>query len=419
MSMTVRVGTLTQPTSTGVTSEYSLGFQPTVIFFSSSCQTASGVSSTGGLVWGVWTSSSSVCISNSFDNTPFSANPYSARTNTNPLLIHTHSSAGVQTVKFNASLAATSNGFTLNVSTTDGIQRIINYMAFGGTFEVELNSFNTPTSGAGSDFDYVTTLRPDHLIWFGGGFNPVSATTSNDANFHFGQATRENNIPDISVTKQRTSWMLGRSANPTDSARSQSPASNTRAFYAGRTTSANDFFGYLNSLDSLGFNIHWTTLPVNPFRIYYVNFQDLAADIDFIQAPTSTGIFKSTDQMTVSADALMMVHCGRALGPAVLADSEWSIGFYDRTNSTYCYAGSNDGEFITPNHDFAQATDTSIKSYNVGIPTLFCEATFAGFGGDNKLTFNFTTVNATRHQLIFNVFSGAYRRQHINENCVL
>lgn len=192
--VSVKSGSFTANAGTGSQAVTGVGFQPALVIFRYNNKTADGSAAEAAIGFGACQSSSARFVGMS------RASDASANSNTDRILSQARTLSVINsaaTVVFDADCTSLdSDGFTINIATADGVQRIINYQAYGGTdiTNVKIGSYTASGSSQG-----VTGVgfQPDMLFLYF-----ANATTGTAAAFTSG----------FGITTTASSWAFSTSS---------------------------------------------------------------------------------------------------------------------------------------------------------------------------------------------------------------
>jgi hypothetical protein len=254
----VGLGTIAAKTTTGNQAYTGVGFQPTALMlFAGKWSTEPlNTNTNGAFTYGFATSSSARgAVAQRSKN---SVNPQVAkhRQSASKVAISL-TDAGVFTEADFVSFDA--DGFTLNYTTSGGTADTIYYLALRGP-SVKVGTFNQATA-TGNQATSGVGFTPKALLLLSG--NDTSANNDNtlaDAQISIGAAS--------STTERFSLWTGERDAvSPTDADRNLDQTKAIKLFSAGTPTlnAAAD----LNSFDSDGFTLNWTTADATARQVLY------------------------------------------------------------------------------------------------------------------------------------------------------
>lgn len=316
MALLSKVGSIQQPTSNGQQAYTGVGFQPKVILFWATPLTADG-NTTGAIgAMGAATSSSDQRYSSYANaNGGATANDWNRYDNTK--CIGLTNDAG--TILGAAALVSMdSDGFTLNWTTTDGTQRVVTYLALGGTdiTNVATGQFAQPTTTGAAN---VTTVgfQPDAVLFFQTASNTASPPSGLNVNSRLRIATG------VSSSSRQASGARASHGTTASTVHNQITSAVISVTSGGSTTII-DNADYTGSLSN-GFSLNWTVNQAAANIHFFVAIKGCGIKIGVDTQKTSTGT-KATTGLGFQPKAIFLVSQNAAASAAVGNDWAFSLG---------------------------------------------------------------------------------------------
>lgn len=324
MALSTKTGTLIQPNATtGNQAIAGLGFTPKVVlFWSSGTIAATTLTAHAQVSTGVAISAADQRVSAASAQDATSAALTGRRANNTACIAFLNPASSTQVVLATAALVSMDgDGFTINWTVCDAVQRRIHWLALGGAdiTQVAGGSTASPTSAVAPTNTVPVSVgfAPDLLI-----FLPTDLTTfpGNSANsgHGFGFAARNGQA---GVAENALSG-----ANPTSAGRYQ------------RTDRALTGFGYIagvatincqaqvSSFDAAGFTLTYDAVGTAPIYTEYVAIAGLQAAVNTISAPSTSGHDASNRGLGFTPAALLMLSHNGATGTTVQASQHFLLG---------------------------------------------------------------------------------------------
>lgn len=382
-TLDARVGSFSLTGSTGNQSVSSLGFQPKVVlFFYNAKQTADGTINDSVVGFGVGISSTErrAIWTKSTYNQASSVN-YNANQNASCI----HAGNGNVIADY---VSSDTDGFTINVTATDGSTYIINYLALGGSALTNYKlGTGTVRATAGTQGYTGVGFQPTCLITFMGRVTSEPVATTGPGNGMFGVASS-------ATARGMIGWRSTNGANPIVTVRRQSTQRVVNVVTA-------DLGADLQSFDADGFTLNYPTGGLaGTEKFYYLALRGPQFKVTSFNQATATGnqditgagftpkvsIMISANDVTANNDT-QQNNATSSLGAATSTSARFSMWAGDTNN-----VSPTDGD---------QDLDRTkiIKLFSVGTPTLNAAADHVSFLGDGQ-RINWTTVDATAREII-------------------
>lgn len=389
MALQTKVGSLAQPTGTGNQAYTGVGFQPKALLFFYNALTADGTAVHAMIGTGVAVSSSSrAAVCTQSDDAVATAD--SNRRHDNTKCVTVINNAG--TVLAAADLVTMdSDGFTLNWTTADATQRIINYIALGGTdlTNVAIKEITTP-AGTGNQAYTGVGFQPDCII----GMSPaINAAPPGSAQFGtWGMGWGKSSSVRGSV---------GHSGDVSASAIIQSSFQTATLMTVPSVGSVGAILNAFDlvSMDADGFTVNWSTVGGTRY-FWMLCLKGGSYAIGTVTQPTSTGN-QAISGLGFQPTGLILAGNHR-ISAGVSEPWSTSIGFASATTARgSIWAGNTNA--ATDTADSALIRTKVYTNYTDGTPTKNAEADLQSFDSDG-FTLNWSTVDSTQRLLLYLAF---------------
>lgn len=402
MSIRVNIGSFTQPAITGSQQITGLGFKPSLIMFFGNRLTADGEGAHATFCTGM--------VSAGLARRAYGGDCYDGIVGTTKSYSWSSADGVFQLIDANtATLLAKvdvtsldSDGFTINWTTSDGVARIISYVAIAGT-DILNSGFagvrEVGTAGT-STFAHAWGFAPDVVIHFStrntNAFPPASGAASWLPRFGFWnrlsaapheQGALANNFQNASTTYNNSRWMRNDRTNGVISANSLLRDTTYDAIDSSNITSTNQFQTSTTILDGADFGIRGVKAKVGSFS---------CATVAGNQTITGLG-FEPVLVIIMSSQAT------RQTTNAVTLDSYMSFGCGNPSNSFVRWVGGkNGGESGASKTQQALNRNKIIRFYSVGgtSPTLLASAGISKLTSDGFIL-NWDTVDGVARDAIY------------------
>lgn len=361
MALSAKVDSFALNTSIGNQAVSGIGFQPKVVIFFGTMNTADGIVVDFNLVIGAAASSSArghVSI-NDEDNVSTSDSSRTIFTDSCLRMLDPGSSSSYLFIADFVSLD--SDGFTINISDAPASAYRIGYLALGGAdiTDVAVGSLVTPAS-TGNLVETGVGFQPDAAIFFTDGES--LETDTNDLAFGFGFA----------VSTSERAWVsLATPRNKGTSETFRRQEKDGCIAYMDHDGSAIDVHADFVSWDSDGFTLNFD-ITKSGDGIIYVALKGGQYAVGSLITQTSTGNFAETGIGFEGSAGIFASFCNAASGVTV-AGLEISLGIATASTERFVVGGlSEDGQGTTDtdqfqddglvyqNYDHAQSLDGSI-----------------------------------------------------------
>jgi len=385
MSLSTKVGSFTLNASTGNQAVTGVGFQPKLVIFLHNLLGSDSTVSNAFIGLGVGISSSDrrATVNRSTDAQTSSVN-FAANQSSTCIYFPT----AAVTADF---VSNDSDGFTINITATDGTAAVINYLALGGD---DLTNFKTGAAAAktstGTQAYTGVGFQPTALLLLAGKYSTDPLSTNTNGAWMLG-------ITAGSSQQGYISWRSKNGANPQLTRHRQSK---TKAGVS--LTDAGIFteFAFV-SFDSDGFTLDFTTAGGSADVVYYLALRGPQFKVSSFNQATSTGNHSLTGAgFTPKASLMISANDVAANDDATNNGADISIGMATSTSQRGCiWAGDSNNVSPTVAKENLDRTKL-LKLIAVGAtPTVNAAADHVSFDSDGQ-TINWTTADATAREVL-------------------
>ncbi len=341
MALSAKVGNFALNTSTGNQAVTGVGFQPKLVLFFGSMNTADGIVVDFNLVIGAATSSTARGHASINDEDAVGTSDSSRTIFTNSclrMLVPGSASSYLVIADF---VSMDSDGFTINISNAPGSAYRIGYLALAGSdlTNVKVGSFTTPAS-TGNNATTGVGFQPDGVLFFANG--DILETDTNSAAFGLGFAVS---------TSQRawTSLATPRSKITTETFRRQ--GTDGCIAYMDHDGSSVEVHADFVSFDTDGFTLNFDA-TISGDGIIYVALKGGQYAVGNLTTQTSTGNFSETGVGFQGSAGLFASFCNPASG-SIIAGLEMSLGIVTSSTERFVVGGlSEDAQGTTDTDQF-------------------------------------------------------------------
>lgn len=387
-----KFGQFTLNTTTGNQSVTGLGFQPKIVLFFSSADTADGGTNTGTTMFGA-ADGTNQWVTETGGMWGFGAGGWDYSNWKTDRILYFSVGFGVTVDADFVSLDA--DGFTIDVNIAGGSAAVVHYLALGGSdLSAKVGNF-TLNSSTGNQSVTGVGFLPE-FVFFSNSKSGTGTTEEAYGMISFGGS--------VSSTEEFTVAIdgSGGNTNPTEENGSLITTKSLRRQSAGAVSWEADFI----SNDSDGFTIDITTASGSP-AIGYFALTGLTYKIGTATQKTTTGA-QATTGVGFQPEAILFFGDGKATSTSISAHSGISVG--GATSSTA-------RGFIASQGQDAVASNTKYQSYNhvshafgsitatssSNNPTLTGRADFTSFDADG-FTLNWGTTDGTAREFVYVAF---------------
>lgn len=400
MSLSKAIGSTLQPTTNTTVQITGIGFPPEVIFFFFNLCTADGGvadSSTGIGIWcrnGGSPTQHSCWIASDDNNTDTVVNN---RMTASDCVIITNPAGGI--LGFADVSATDSDSFTLNWTSVDGTQRVINYMALGGDIRGKSGAQAKPTA-AGNQAITGAGAQPTCLLLITGGDDVIALDTNYAprSGLCLGWAT--------SATARGLSAWGERNARPVG----DGCVYQRTTFIGAAMTNFVAGLADLVSLDADGATLNWSIVSVR--ASYYIWVALWGTDVSF-----KVGSFTSDTDLGAQVvtgvgfppEAMIYVSNGKvASNFEQYDDHRYSVGAAISSAARACIWDGGDNGSVTTNESSLLDRDKVMEFAVEGgdSPTKTAEADLTSFDSDG-FTWDWTDASPVAAQILYLAIKGA------------
>jgi len=392
--MLVKYGSFAKPASTtGNQSVTGVGFQPKLVMFFGNGLTADGTTTGAQEFFGAAVSAASgaVIADAVLDN---ALNHGSKRFSNALVITHITPNNATPTVVAEASFVTMgADGFTINWTTCDASQRIVNYIALAGDdlTNVDVGSFTAPTS-AGDKAVTGVGFQPDALILFDNAVTTTPIAVGNSKNPSFNMGFIVGTSQQVNRTTTRASdeaagnWMYQR----TDSA--ENSVDKTGAVV--RTST-------IKSMDADGFTLTFSVAAANAVYLNYIALKGGQYKTGSFNQATTTGN-QSVTGVGFQPDGVLFQSSNTGASLVATTPSRLSFGIgVSAAEQGSMWSGVANGLTAVADSDLDRTA--CLKMWTEGTPTLNAEMDFVSNDADG-FTVNNTTADATSRQVLYFAF---------------
>ncbi len=400
--MLVKYGSFAKPNATtGNQAITGVGFQPKLVIFFGNYKTADGTDVNAQEFFGAATSSTrrAVIASASKDNVIAACKKrWSNALCITQISVSTLGTGAASLVNAEADFVSmNADGFTINWTTCDASQRIINYIALGGDdlTNASVGSFLSPTGVA--DTAVSVGFTPDALIIFDNTVTttPTAAGSVNNNAFNIGFV--------VGTTKQNSRVTMRQSQT--------TGVSNTYGYQ--RTNSCQNTLSgtgvavrtaVIKSMDSNGFTLTFSGTPGTAVYINYIALKGGQYDTGSFNEATSTGNQSVTTGFTPSG--VIFQSAGNATSAAVSSVSRISFGVgVSASERGSIWSGDLDNK-ATSVAD-SDLNRTRVLRFLVEGPPIFGADMDFVSNDSTGFTVNNTTVDGNAREILYFAFGNA------------
>jgi hypothetical protein len=387
MALSAKQGAFAMNTSTGNQSVTGVGFQPKVVLFFSTGDTADATDTANGSLYvGAAVSSSSRFANGNFGNKTSGLTPPNARykANFNDRCMCVFADVVVDVIEF---VSMDSDGFTVNITTSSATARVISYLAIGGAdlTNVAIKQITAPAS-TGNQATTGVGFRPDAALFF--------STTSDVVNSVEGTGVTGLGSATFGAADGTNQNVNAFTSIGADSSRAQavdkvvtSPIADGSGVYMRAS---------LSSFDSDGFTLNWDTVLGDTRYVFVVCLKGGRYHAGAVDLATSTGNQAITG-VGFTPVALLARHYNATSASGRIVAGIGECGFGGATGSSArgqawtCSYASN----TQRNYSLASV----LRQYTPGTPTALVIADFVSFDSDG-FTINQTTADGSAREIL-------------------
>ena len=393
MAFEAQAGSFAMPTSGGNSQVVTgLGFDPKIVFFFPTRQTADGIAVHETLCFGAAVSSTErFSASVTSEDGQSMSDSIGEMLTTRCFRTYTY---GTTTVVYDADFVSMDTGaFTINVTTAPASAFRVGYLALGGTdlTDVALGSFQGDNATGNQDITDAG-FQPDCVILVGTNEDDALDTNENHSNFMVGWATGE--------SAERGVWSQSGRNNVTSV---EKRAQVTNAIINALTRDgAITGVAELTSFLSNGFRLNWSN-ALDEFY-FYIALKGGSYFAGELTTQTSTGEFSETGVGFQGSAAMFMSFCNAASG-SVIANAEGTFGVATSSTEQFTHGfQAEDGQSTT---DVDQFSDDALiyQNYDQN-QTLEGSIDFASFDTDG-ITLDQIDADPSGNEMLYLVMGDA------------
>lgn len=384
-------GVITSPTTTGNQSISGLGFQPKVVLFWATRNTAHGFSAaTIQQMFGVAVSSTQRWVYvGASDNAAASSNAGRSSFNTQCIRML---SDGTPTLDAIADFVShDTDGFTINWSDAPSTAILVHYLALGGTDITNVFAATNATPGATGNVSYTAPgFQPDFLLTATNIANINNSFTEHNLTLGFASAStaqgaaairdRDGQATMDTVSRQVTDKVLCASSS---------------------TSTSNVLHAALASFDATGFTLTWSGTMSSSQAFGYLCIKGGQFKVGAETQRTSVGT-KATTGVGFKPAALLALGWNKVANTALdTTDMRFTVGGADGVREGHTWVQSADA---TADSDTDQrSSDTKFLGFCTQPTTVNAECDVSTMDADGY-TLDWTTADATARQFIYAAF---------------
>ena len=388
MAVSSKVGSITQATSTGNQAYTGVGFEPKILIFFGNTSTADGNGTGTSFNFGVATSSS--------DRRCMSINGADAASRTITYASNVKCYSCFDNDLFATKLAEAdlvtmdADGFTLNWTTADASARIVNYIAIGGSSVTNVQTGEeTARTTTGTKATTGVGFQPDGMLYFFPSL--ITAATLEGAETHRSFIGWASSTTARGVTGQRDI------TGAVEATRQQQ----TNGVIAFTNAADSAAFADLQSFDTDGFTLNWTTVTGSANYFYWVALKGVSIKAGSFNQATSTGNQATTGVGFKPASLILQSFCNTST-TSVVSHKRCSFGAGSSASARGCvWAGSTDAASPAVRKTNLDRTKIiKLMTEASGGPTVDAAADLVTLDSDG-FTLDWTTVDATAREVLY------------------
>lgn len=399
MALSSKIGSTLQRATNGTTQVSGLGFQPEVILFFWHLATADGGVADAATGIGVWCRNSGSPTQHACWMVSDDANTDSAGNNRGTASDCVLITGPTGTVLGLADVSASdSDSFTLNWSSVDGTQRVVNYVALGGDIRAKSGAQAKPTVTGNQGITGVGA-QPTALLIITGGDN-MTALDANDsvrASIGLGWGT--------SSSARGGSWWGQRSARTTGDGQSVQRTNLIAVSMSNLIIGTAD----LVSLDADGFTLNWTLVSARASYYFWVALwgTDIQVSLGAVNSDTDLGA-QAVSGVGFQPEVLLLQSFARAASTVEQADQRYSLGAAkSATERAVIWAGGDNGAATTNESSYLDRDKVMVFATEGGAsPTVTAEADLQSFDADG-FTLDWTDASPGAFEMLYFAMRGA------------
>lgn len=394
MGLATKAGSFALNATTGNQSITGLGFQPKAIIFFGNNLTSDTNAANATFLLGFATSPTSRATQGivGFNGSTPNTDASKGISGTKCLSMNNSS----DTVILDADLVSMdADGFTINITTTNGTAYILNYLALGGTdlTNATVLGFDTKTS-AGNQAYTGAGFQPDALFLMSSSASTTPASSNSGLlgiGFGTGATARAANsirigaavVLQINEKTQLTNKILNETSG-------------------GATFLSAD----LVSLDADGFTLNYTTASATARKSWALCLKGGKYKVGSFNQATSTGN-QATTGVGFQPTGLLLTSQNAATSASIISDNKLSVGAATSSSARFAlWEGDQNGVIPQVSHSDLSRTAVMRMMSHGATPTLDAAADFVSLDSDG-FTLNWGTADATAREILYLAFGSS------------
>lgn len=291
-------------------------------------------------------------------------------------------------VIFDAQVILTSDGFAINITTSDAVARIINYYIVGGSdvTNATVKQF-TASTGTGTQAITGVGFQPDIIVMASAVFATAPPAGTAPGIMVYGWGTS-------ATARASMAFNMGNGGGSSVEEKTQVTDKILHVTNGGSTFMSAD----LDSLDADGFTLDWSTVSTARY-VWMLCLKGGNYKVGTITQPTSIGN-QDSESLGFTPKGIMTLSFNEAATGSLVEEINNTIGAASSSSARWTtWVGSldNAADAVTD-----QNTDTTQVTKSITPDTLAVEAS-SDFVSNNADTFtlNFDVVDATQRQILY------------------
>lgn len=291
-------------------------------------------------------------------------------------------------VVFDAQVFLTSDGFGINITTTDGTARLLNYYIIGGSdvTNATVKQFLSAT-GTGAQATTGVGFQPDIVVMAAAVFGTAPPAGTAPGIMVYGWGTS-------STARAAMGFNMGNGAGNAIEEKTQVTDKILHVTNGGSTFMSAD----LDSLDADGFTLDWSTVSTARY-VWMLCLKGGNYKVGTITQPTSTGNLATTG-LGFTPKGIMTLSFNEAATGSLVEEINNTIGAASSSSARWTtWVGSLDN---AADADTDQNVDTTQVTKSITPSTLAVEASSDFVSNDSDgFTLNFDVADATQRQILY------------------
>jgi hypothetical protein len=290
------------------------------------------------------------------------------------------------TIIFDCDAFVTSDGVGINITTTDGVARIINYHILGGT-DITNATVKQFLSGSGTQNVVGVGFQGDFMMVIGSDTTTAPPATNTAGIMSIGWATS---------TSARASMAFNMGNGGTDAIEEKTQVTDKviHQTNGAATLFSADFAGFTSD----GFDLTWSTASANRY-LYALVLKGGNYKVGTITQPTSTGN-QATSGLGFTPKGIMTLSQNEAAVGTIVEDISNTIGAASASDKRWTvWVGSDDGVGTSTTDQNLDRTQVT-KAITSGTVALTASSDFVSNDTDG-FTLNFDAADATQREILY------------------